>query len=234
MATKKISRAEAREEMNREILRAGRRQLEEVGAAALSLRAVARELGVVSSAVYRYVASRDELLTRLIDAAYNSLGDDVDAAVTASRSHPALDRWIDAAATIRTWAHQHPHEYSLLYGSPVPGYAAPEVTAVSGTRATRALVSIVSDARADKQLAPRRSGHDAVDPLLTKDFAALRSAVDIDVSDAVVLDTLIAWSQLFGLVSFELFNQTRGIVEHHEALFLSSSRRLGHTIGLRS
>lgn len=219
--------------MNREIMRVGREQLAEVGAAALSLRAVARELGIVSSAIYRYVESRDELLTRLIDDAYNALGEAVEASTAATADEQASTRWVSAALTIRSWALEHPHEYSLLYGSPVPGYAAPEQTTVSGTRATRALVSIVADAKRNRQLAARRTAPIDVGADLAADFATLRSAVDLDVDDTVVLDVLIAWSQLFGLVSFELFNQTRGVVAHHDQLFETAARRLAQLIDLR-
>src|SRR5215475_9172589 len=70
----RTARERARAEITREILEAGRRHLAMEGAAALSLRAIARDLGMVSSAVYRYVASRDDLLTRLIIDAYDALG----------------------------------------------------------------------------------------------------------------------------------------------------------------
>src|SRR5699024_11458025 len=66
-----------------EILRLGREQLATVGPANLSLRAIARELGIVSSAIYRYVRSREELLTLLIIDGYTSLGEEVDQAVAA-------------------------------------------------------------------------------------------------------------------------------------------------------
>lgn len=232
VAQEPTARERARAKVNREILRIGREQLGEVGAAALSLRAVARELGMVSSAIYRYVPSRDELLTRLIDDAYNSLGEAVEADIAGTASERSLARWVSAAHTIRRWALDRPHEYSLLYGSPVPGYAAPEQTAVSGTRATRALLSIVSDAHEQKGLTKRRGAQPSIDPDLAADFATLRTAVDLDIDDVVVLDVLIAWSQLFGLVSFELFSQTRGVVEHHEALFDAAVRRLATSIGL--
>src|SRR6188768_2046007 len=74
-------RSRAREQTMRDIVRIGRQHLATDGAAALSLRAVARDLGVVSSAVYRYVESRDELLTLLVVDGYDELGDAVDAAV---------------------------------------------------------------------------------------------------------------------------------------------------------
>lgn len=225
-------REQARADTNREILRVGREQLGEVGAAALSLRAVARELGMVSSAIYRYVANRDDLLTRLIDDAYNSLGAAVEADVTATATNDPASRWVSSALVIRSWAIDHRHEYSLLYGSPVPGYAAPQQTAVSGTRATRALITIVADAIRSNQLTERIGSPVDIDAELSGDFDILRTAIDLEVSNAVVLDVLIAWSQLFGLVSFELFSQTRGIVEHHEALFETSARRLANVIGL--
>ena len=226
-------RERGRAEIKRELLRVGREQLGEVGAAAISLRAVARELGMVSSAIYRYVASRDELLTLLIEDAYNSLGEAVETTVAATADDRALDRWISAALTIRAWALAHRNEYSLLYGSPVPGYVAPEQTSVSGTRASRALLSIVADARRTKQLKARRGRSTDITPELTRDFDVLRTEVGLDdASDEVVLDVLVAWSQMFGLVSFEVFGQTRGVVEHHSELFETSVRRLADNIGL--
>ncbi|MDH4077762.1 MAG: TetR/AcrR family transcriptional regulator, partial [Acidimicrobiia bacterium] len=101
---------------------AARRQLAAEGAAALSLRSVARELGMVSSAVYRYFESRDALLTGLIVDAYDALGAAAEAAAE-TRDGSDLDRWVITARAIREWALDHPHEYALLYGSPVPGYA---------------------------------------------------------------------------------------------------------------
>lgn len=233
MSTLKTARERAREEIQHEIMRVAREQLAEVGAAALSLRAVARELGMVSSAIYRYVASRDELLTRLIDDAYNSLGEAVEADVAGSRDDAPIERWVRAASEIRAWALARPHEYALLYGSPVPGYAAPEQTAVSGTRVSRALISIVRDARTDRRLRARRSAPIEIPAELADDFGRLRPAIDLDVDDDVLLDALIAWSHVFGLLSFEVFGQTRGVVDRHDLLFEAAARRLGGVVGLR-
>lgn len=222
----------ARAETNEAILRVGRQQLGQVGAAALSLRAVARELGMVSSAIYRYVGSRDELLTLLIDDAYNSLGVAAEASVAATIDDPPLDRWVSAAVAIRSWSLEHRNEYSLLYGSPVPGYAAPEQTSISGTRASRALISIVADASRANDLHRRGGLSVEISSALSRDFEVLRGAVELDVSDDVVVDVLVAWSQLFGLLSFELFGQTRGVVVHHDQLFEATVRRLASILGL--
>lgn len=231
MSQLKQARARARAEVVTEIVESARRQLAEVGPADLSLRAVARDLGVVSSAVYRYVASRDELLTLLIVDAYDSLGDHVEGVVTASRAAAPLDRWVEACAAVRSWALEHRHEYSLLYGTPVPGYDAPgERTTTAGTRTSLALLSIVRDAAADDRLAEREGP--AVGAELSTDLAAFRAVVDLDLADHVLVRVLAGWTQLFGLVTFELFSQTRGLTDHDEALLRSCAELTGAEIGL--
>lgn len=224
----------AREKTTAAIVEEGRRQLAEHGAAGLSLRSVARELGLVSSNIYRYVASRDDLLTRLIIEAYDSLGEAVEDAVVASKDEAPLDRWVGAAHAVRDWALDHSHEYFLLYGTPVPGYAAPELTGESGTRVARALVAIAADAANRKQLSrPRRPAPEVSDHLVA-DFATLRTNIDDGerLDDRLLLTILAGWTQLFGLVSFELSNQTRGLVAHHRDLFDATSRLMAANIGL--
>ncbi|GAA3157584.1 hypothetical protein GCM10020255_039160 [Rhodococcus baikonurensis] len=129
------SRERAREQTLQDITRIGREHLAAVGAAALSLRAVARDLGVVSSAVYRYVASRDELLTLLVVDGYTELGSEVDAAVNAVAAEDFRGQFVALGRAVRSWAIREPARYGLLFGSPVPGYDAPgEQTTGPGTR----------------------------------------------------------------------------------------------------
>ena len=109
--------------MTEEIKATARRHLAEGGAANLSLRAVARDLGMVSSAIYRYVPSRDDLLTALIIDAYDSLGEAAETAHAADADAAPAQRWVTVCEAVRGWALAHPHEYALIYGSPVPGYS---------------------------------------------------------------------------------------------------------------
>ena len=125
-------RAQAREQMRGAILETARAHLAEHGAVGLSLRAVARDVGMVSSAVYRYFPSRDALLTALIIDAYDSLGAAVEKAERRVPRDDLLGRWRAIATTTRRWARADPHQYALVYGSPVPGYAAPQDTVGSG------------------------------------------------------------------------------------------------------
>src|SRR5262249_32746 len=141
MSVPRTARARARAEITREITDAARRQLAESGAPALSLRAIARELGMVSSALYRYFPSRDELLTALIIEAYNALGDTAESAVSSADTPREQFRAVSNA--LRHWAITHPHEYALVYGSPVPGYHAPETTVGPASRAPVAILQIV-------------------------------------------------------------------------------------------
>lgn len=235
MAAHRTARELAREKITADIIDEGRRQLADHGAAGLSLRSIARELGMVSSAIYRYVASRDDLLTRLIIEAYDSLGDTVEASIASSADHTPLDRWMSAAHAVRDWALSRPHEYFLVFGTPVPGYAAPELTAAAGTRTSRALIGIVADALgADHLEQPPRWSNATMPPELIDDFATLRSNLDgiTGFSDELMLAILAGWTQLFGLLSFELSHQTRGVVEHHRDLFDSSARLMAVQIGL--
>jgi AcrR family transcriptional regulator len=212
---------------------AAHRQLAEVGAAAISLRSIAREVGMVSSAVYRYVESRDDLLTRLIVEAYDALGEVAEHATAEHVGATDLDRWVATTGAIRSWALEHPHQYLLLYGSPVPGYAAPDDTVVPGTRVTFALVAIVRDAHAAGRLDPPATDPLTIRATLTGDLDRLNGLTGLAVGVDTTLAFLAAWTQMFGLISFELTSQTRGMVEHHAELFEATTRLGADRIGLR-
>src|ERR1700704_5827414 len=125
MSATRGARARARIEVTAAIKDEARRQLAAEGASKLSLRAVARELGMVSSALYRYFPSRDDLLTSLIVDAYDSLGEAAECALAETEKKDHVERGIAVCRAVREWALGHPHEYALIYGSPVPGYTAP-------------------------------------------------------------------------------------------------------------
>ena len=220
--TASTPRSRAREQTMRDIVRIGRSHLATDGAAALSLRAVARDLGVVSSAVYRYVESRDELLTLLVVDGYDELGDAVDAAVASIERGDHAGRMAAIGRAVRSWALAEPATYALLFGSPVPGYEAPaERTTEPGTRVVRRLVEVWEDAwqagevsLPDDAVAPRR---------LARDLARVRRELGIAAPDALIARGMLAWAALFGCVSFEVFGQygadtfadPKDIFEHH-------------------
>ncbi|MDK1474731.1 TetR/AcrR family transcriptional regulator [Streptomyces sp. 549] len=223
------ARERAREEITEAIKDEARRQLAESGAAGLSLRAVARELGMASSALYRYYPSRDHLLTALIVDAYGALGAAAEYALAALEEAPAVDRWRVVCHAVRDWALDHPHEYALIYGSPVPGYAAPQETTGPAARVALCLITVVVDAEGDGEL---RTPDDGLPPEVGQDAAALGVLLGISLPAPVLARLIAAWSQLFGLVGFELFGQFTGVVKAREAFFDHAVTRLAESVGL--
>jgi AcrR family transcriptional regulator len=197
-------RQESRERIEREIIAIGRRHLVTEGAAGLSVRAIARELGMVSSAVYRYVASRDDLLTLLLIDAYTELADAVDRArrsTTGSWTEQALA----SARAARQWAVDQPACWALLYGSPVPGYHAPaELTVGPGTRVVGALfAAVASGIEAGDVVLPNIQ---APQPM-SADFDAIRDEFAFTGDDSTVLKCFLLWAALVGAISLEVFGQ---------------------------
>uniref|UniRef100_A0AAU1I9X3 TetR/AcrR family transcriptional regulator n=1 Tax=Streptomyces sp. NBC_00180 TaxID=2903632 RepID=A0AAU1I9X3_9ACTN len=226
-STTQGARARARLEVTAAIKDEARRQLAAEGAAKLSLRAVARELGMVSSALYRYFPSRDDLLTALIIDAYDSLGECAERAHGKAADAGPVGRWTAVAEAVRDWALRHPHEYALIYGSPVPGYTAPDTTVPPASRVGLLFIGILRDAHQDSGL---------TEPPLSAELRpeAERMAADLapDLPPATVAALIAAWAQLFGLVGFELFGQFHRVVEDRETFFRHAAGRLAQDVGL--
>ncbi|MBF6449137.1 TetR/AcrR family transcriptional regulator [Nocardia elegans] len=198
-------RSRARARTMDEIVRIGRDHLAVHGAAALSLRAVARDLGVVSSAVYRYVRSRDELLTMLVVDGYTELADAVDAALAGAPADGAARLRVLAHA-VRDWALAEPARYGLLFGTPVPGYDAPaQETTAPGTRVIGSLLAIVENAcRAGELTTPDPVPETPAE--LAADIERIRAEFGLELPDWAMVRTLTVWTGLFGAVSFDVFD----------------------------
>ncbi|MGN7780328.1 TetR/AcrR family transcriptional regulator [Mycolicibacterium sp. 22603] len=195
-------RQEARDRIEAQIVHVGRRHLAADGAAGLSLRAIARELGMVSSAVYRYVSSRDDLLTLLLVDAYDDLADAVDAA---ARTGDWDHRLVGLARAARAWALDQPARWALLYGSPVPGYhAPPELTVGPGTRVIATLLSIVAEGV--RSGAVGDSGESMGEPI-SSDFDGIRAEFGFTGGDRLMLACLSTWATVVGAISLEVFGQ---------------------------
>jgi AcrR family transcriptional regulator len=231
----RAARERTRAEITNEILNAARRHLATNGALGLSLRAIARELGVSSSAVYRYVASRDELLTRLMVAAYDALGTAAEAAEATVAREDLAGRWAAVCHAVRAWAQAHPHEYALVYGTPVPGYTAPSATVAPAARVSTVLLGILADAT--QRLEPSIADDD-VPSDVRQALAPVKSLTSSKVPAVLVQRGLMAWAALFGTVSFELFGQLHHVVGEEpgdrDAYFAECVRRWTTRVGINS
>lgn len=223
-------RARVRAEMADEIKAIARRHLATDGAN-LSLRAVARDLGVVSSALYRYFPSRDDLLTALIIDAFNALGSAVEAADASVRDGDDLrGRWLACSHAVRRWALANPAEYTLVFGSPVIGYAAPPDTTVAAIRTPGALVGILADGVASGRITAPVDLELPAD--LHGDLSGVRAEFWPDVPEALLMLGTVGWIHLFGAVSFELFGQLNNAIYAREAYFDVQMNLMADMIGV--
>ncbi|MDD2857256.1 MAG: TetR/AcrR family transcriptional regulator [Candidatus Nanopelagicales bacterium] len=224
-------REAAREELTAQILELGRAHLAVEGAAGLSLRAIARDLGMVSSAVYRYVPSRDALLTLLIVDAYDALGAVAETAEARVARADLMGRFVAVAMAVRTWALEHPHEYALIYGSPVPGYAAPEATIGPASRVPTLLLTILAQMPEPAAgLAPAEA------KVVRTAIAPLASSAAGGIPDERIARGLASWATLLGAVSLEVFGHLTNVVapgqRTRRAFFEHQMREVAAGLGL--
>ena len=191
-------RRQARDAFTRRLLEVAHRHLVERGAVGLGMRALARDLEVTPGALYRYVKSRDDLLTLLIVDAYESLGKAVEEAEGRIPRGDLEGRWVALWRATRAWALEHRNEYGLIYGTPVPGYQAPPETIPAASRISILLARVASDMRAQAGTTTPDSPETA--PALREDLARVRrwigeQGMPSDVPDELIIIVLRGWTE---------------------------------------
>ncbi len=194
------------------------KQIAEFGTPTLSLRAIARELGITAPAIYNYFARRDDLVTALIIDAYTSFGDSQIAARDALPAHDLAGRMMAIGLAYRQWALTHPQRYLLIFGTPIPGYEAPvEKVLPAGARSLSALASVVEDLRVAGKL--RSDGFPEVQVQYKPAFEAWRLyGGNVDVLSLSV--ALLIWARVHGLVSLEVAKNMPPFGENGDGLYL--------------
>ena len=203
-----------------QIIGTARQQLSVTGAGGLTLAAVADASGLTVAEVQASFPHRDDLLTALIIDAYNESGAALEAADQAARDDGAApgERLLAAARGLRGWSIAHPGEFALLYGSPVPGYHAPPETVLPAARTPAALAVIVRSALEAGQLeAPRRVIPGP--PLLLPAAAELFGGQPGQPFGDLIERGIVLWSNLIGLLIFEIFGRTHDSVQDQAAFF---------------
>jgi AcrR family transcriptional regulator len=192
-ATRDRFRAQVRDEVKAVALR----QLAEGGPQALSVNAIGRELGVSGPALYRYFASRDELLTALVADAYDDFAAALAGAAHGSRRQRPARRLHAVAGAYRDWAVAQPHRYKLLFAAPVPGYdAQSHPLVVAAQRSMDVLLDILAELVPGAGAPPR-----ALASQVTH-WAEARGRSGT--SAAVALRGIAVWTRLHGLITLEI------------------------------
>lgn len=189
----------------REITDAGRAQLRTVGPQGLTLSAVARELGMTAPALYRYVDGVDGLLTLLIAEGYADLASSVERELAAVPADDPGGRFDAAAHGLRTWALAEPAQFGLLFGSPLPGYRAPEdgPTTRGAQRAAGVVWQVLLEAHRQGRLgAPLVTDvAEGALPMLEDEHSGALLALPVETRAA----GWVALSLLLGAVAVEVF-----------------------------
>ena len=216
-----------------EIKAVARAQMAAEGTAGVNLRAIAREMGMTAPALYRYFASRDDLVTALVVDAYDALADAMEAAVEAAGPGRHAERVRAAFGAFRAWGLAHPTGFALIFGSPIPGYVAPETTRPAGLRYTDLLGRLLADAWADGALDPDRIDL-RVPPVLARQVEAFQRRRGGPALPAPVLAFgLGAWARLHGLVTLEVFGHLAPAIGDGAALFEQELEAIVAQSGLR-
>jgi AcrR family transcriptional regulator len=223
------ARARVRVELEKEIRDAARARLGLEGPAGLSLRAVARDLGMVPSALYRYYESRDALLTALIIDAYRDVGEAARQADASVDDQDFARRWLTTTRAVRAWALAHPQEWALIYGSPVPGYRAPSDTVAAALVVTSTLGHILGQAQRAGRLRP--IGDLPIPADLSPDLEAM-ALLTGTVPEPVGVASVVAIGYVIGAISLELFGQYDNAIEARSSLWDAAMTLVARTVGL--
>jgi AcrR family transcriptional regulator len=194
-------RERLRAETIAEIKQAALDQIAEVGGTALSLRGVARAIGMSPAGLYRYYDGRDALLTDLITDAYGALADAVEAGIAAAAESPR-ERFGAGIKAYRQWSLDHPNQFLLIFGTPIPGYTAPEdgPTVAANRRMGEAFFAVAVDAWRRGLLSEPSRGEAGGEP----ELAAL---IDPELPPPLIGVMLGTWARFHGLVTLEVLGQ---------------------------
>jgi len=198
----------------------------QLGAGQISLRAIARELDMASSAIHRYFPSRDDVITALLIREYTALGEALQAGQAEIEPGDSAARCKAFLLSGRAWAAANPHSFALLFGTPVPGYVAPDSTkepASAPMRLLAELLETISDTGGPQ-------GPAAVDvpaAVVAPAMSALPAAPSWRVATA-----LAAWTWMIGAIDAELWGHYVNVVDDPDALYQATVDHWVNALGL--
>jgi AcrR family transcriptional regulator len=192
-------------------------QIAQKGAAALSLRAVARSLGITAPAIYNYYPRRNDLVTALIVEAFDTLSDALIEAAQACAQTDFAERIAQAGYAYREWALTYPQRYNLIFGTPIPGYEAPMgITQPAAARGLTVLIEIIDQAFQAQKLDLTAI---QVQESLLEQIETWKEIVNSQAHTEAHALALILWTRVHGVVSIELYQQFPPPISDASALF---------------
>jgi AcrR family transcriptional regulator len=221
-----------RVEMAEEIKTIAREQMSDRGTAGLSLRAIARQMDITAPAIYNYFPRLDDLITALIVDAFTDLAEAMERARTQNSSMSAVNQIEAVLLAYRHWAVDHPVDFQLIYGNPIPGYVAPaEVTGPLARRPFIGLFQLYAQAlRAGEMVVPEE--YLQVPESISSYLVLWREQSGIDLPDALICLLMSGWARIHGLVMLELFQHLQPVVGDAGSLYQYEIQAFHQRLGL--
>ncbi|MFJ3710763.1 MULTISPECIES: TetR-like C-terminal domain-containing protein [unclassified Streptomyces] len=200
---------------------------------ALGLDGLAQEAGVEQGLAHEEFPGEWDLLSDLVLGAYNAMSDAAEAGAERARAEGVglLGRWTAICLGVRRWALDHPDEYTLIWGSPVPGYVAPPETMVAGARTVLALLGTLREAQ-ETGVLDTYAGDPEPSEGMRRNIAPLAEGLLSGLPDQTIARLLTAWTQLHGMVGFEVNGHIAGVAADPEAFFAHTAESMGVFMGL--
>jgi AcrR family transcriptional regulator len=227
-------RSALREEMAEEIKAIAREQMSVFGTAGLSLRAIARQMEITAPAIYNYFPRLEDLITALIVDAFTDLAIAMESA-RARNSSMSTASQIEAMLIIyRQWAVDHPVDFQLIYGNPIPGYQAP--TEVTGPLARRPFIGLFELYAQALQAGDMEIPEEYLQApeSISSHLVYWRGHTGIDLPDALICLLMSGWARIHGLVMLELFHHLQPVIGDPAALYEYEIRAFHKRLGLKS
>lgn len=236
---KKTARAIKREETYEQIKSAAQKLIAEEGTSGLALRKIAREIGLVPSAIYRYYDSLDDIITALIVEAFQGLAGALAAARDANRTAPPTVQLMAVMVAYRQWALDHVTQFQLIYGTPIPGYEAPrEITVPVASGSLQVIVEVLVDAIEQGACVPPPN-YAHISDAQRAYFTGMLQAAEV-VQDAPITESLLqavylsthGWPRIHGLIHLEINGHIGPVAGDMDAHYLDHMRKMFCEMGM--
>lgn len=220
-----------------EIKRTARGILVADGPDALSLRAIAREMGMTAPALYRYFGSREDLVGHVVADIFTEIADDIQAAISRAAAASGGDmthKLVAACHEFRRWSLDHRPEFGLLFGSPLPDLEAAlegdDVIAACAMKFAGTFFTLFLDMWRHHQFTVRSDSE--IDQGLREQLARYREMLGAELPLGAVFTFLWCWVRLYGIVSLEVFGHLHFALDDAAPMFEYTLSELAEMVGL--
>lgn len=218
-----------------EIKQTARRILVADGPEAVTLRAIAREMGMTAPALYRYFSSREDLIRHVVGDIFSEIAGDIRAAATEAGQASGGDltaKLIAACREFRRWALTHRAEFGLLFGTPLPGLQALHNDKIDECALEFAGSFITLFLELWQRHPFPVAADDQIEPGLAAQLARYVGGVGVDLPVGAALTFLRCWVRLYGMVSLEVFEHLRFALDDPAPMFEYTLAELADLVGL--